>query len=411
MKRINNEDVKICALRCSTRTEFRLKYPGAYLRARKQNILNDVCKHMITKSYSTPQLILNYILETLFKTKSLYNDRKLIKPYEIDILFKDLNIGFEYDGMRWHRDDKIDKIKICKKHNITLLKIIQNVKNIKNAYELDIKKQLCKKLKIINKVTNKNITKNDINNVIVDYVNLVPNLQHAKNLCLQYTHYKDFKDNNTSLYLLLLRNNVIDECTSHMIKLRTDYTKVDINNIISKYTKLNEFIKNNDKLYQHLSKNNMLHLLNNLERESTVWTKETIKYEINKYDNLSDFKKNTGGCYAAAIKFGMHDELNKLDKLRTTYTIDIVKDIINKYTVLKDFINNDYNAYNFCFLNGHRDLYKHLEQREKWSIEKLQSIVNSCKNIKELSLNYKNAYSAIRKRHKYMLIPLKNNKK
>ena len=113
----NINDILEYSLQCNTRTDFRARFPGAYLLSRKLKLLDDVCKHMIIKSYSTPQLILNELLEKLFKIKSSYNNRKLIRPYEIDILFEELKIGFEYDGIRWHKEDKINKIELCNNFN------------------------------------------------------------------------------------------------------------------------------------------------------------------------------------------------------------------------------------------------------------------------------------------------------
>lgn len=38
--------------------------------------------------------------------KIIPNDRTVLEGKEIDILLPDLNIGFEYDGIYWHKDRK-----------------------------------------------------------------------------------------------------------------------------------------------------------------------------------------------------------------------------------------------------------------------------------------------------------------
>lgn len=38
--------------------------------------------------------------------KIIPNDRTILEGKEIDILLPDLNIGFEYDGIYWHKDRK-----------------------------------------------------------------------------------------------------------------------------------------------------------------------------------------------------------------------------------------------------------------------------------------------------------------
>lgn len=39
----------------------------------------------------------------------LRNDRKLIKPYELDILIPDFNLAFEFNGDYWHNNENIRK--------------------------------------------------------------------------------------------------------------------------------------------------------------------------------------------------------------------------------------------------------------------------------------------------------------
>lgn len=44
--------------------------------------------------------------------KIIPNDRTILEGKEIDILLSDLNIGFEYDGIYWHKDrEQYDKEK------------------------------------------------------------------------------------------------------------------------------------------------------------------------------------------------------------------------------------------------------------------------------------------------------------
>lgn len=58
--------------------------------------------------------------------KIIPNDRTVLEGKEIDILFPDLNIGFEYDGIYWHKDrEKYDKSKddLAKHKGITIYHI------------------------------------------------------------------------------------------------------------------------------------------------------------------------------------------------------------------------------------------------------------------------------------------------
>lgn len=53
-----------------------------------------------------------YIMDNYPQLKILPNDRTILEGKEIDILLPELNIGFEYDGIYWHKDrDEYDKVK------------------------------------------------------------------------------------------------------------------------------------------------------------------------------------------------------------------------------------------------------------------------------------------------------------
>jgi hypothetical protein len=397
------DDVLKYSLQCKTRTEFRFKYERAYNYARKMKILDDVCNHMIIKSYSTPQLILKKVTETLFGERCQYNDRKLIKPYEIDVLFKNLNIAFEYNGSRWHMDDRVNKYELCDNQNVILIVITENNKD----YESDVKNQLINNLDIINEKTNKSITPSDVLHIVIDYSELIPNLEHIKSICLKYNDLGEFIKSEGYFYQLLYKRKLLKDFTSHMKTSRTNYNNIDIPKVISKYVSLNEFIKKETKLYQHIKKNKLEYLLGDLFKNSFIWSKELIIEEISKYEFLNDFKKNTRGCYNAAIKMGLINELKVLKKKKNTYTKEFLIKTISKYTKLIDLINNDFNVYTHCLNNNFINLYSHLEKRKKWSEDELIDIINSCKNIKELSINHPRAYSCIRRRYKYLLNKLK----
>jgi hypothetical protein len=402
-KDITLEYVIECVKKCKTRKEFVTRFERVYTYARKLKILDEVCGHMIVKNYSTPQLILRQITENLFNQTCLYNYRKLITPYELDVYFESLGIAFEYDGERWHKNDTVNKFELCNEKNIILITIKENCRD----YETDIKNQLIENLNTINQITNKNISNLDILTFKVDYKSLIPSIEHIIEVCLKYNNIRDFKINEPYYYNLLVRRKLLKEFTKHMSTSRTRYDEMDIKKIIESYSDIGEFLKKESKLYQHIKKNKLDHLIEHLNRSTQLWTRESIIDEINKYEYLYDFKKNTGGCYAAAVRLGLKNELKKLKKKYNTYDIDNLKMTISKYNRLIDFIENDFNTYTYCLNNKLQYLYSHLEKRKKWTTSELITIVNSCNTLKELSKNHPNAYSVIRKRHKYLLENLK----
>jgi hypothetical protein len=424
-KYFSKEDILKDSLKCKTRTEFLKTYPGARLAAKKLGVLEEVCSHMIVKSYSTPQLILKQITENLIGKKCLYNDRKVLKPYELDLYFKEFNLAFEYNGNNWHKNDIINKKKLCDDKGITLITIIENSR----AYEQDIKNQLINNINIINKLTNKNIKDYDILSITIDYKSIAPDLETIKNILLKYNDLYTFRINEPRIYSILTRNKLLPEYTKHMTRKRNSYqdskmytiktTNDEIKKIISNYSTICDFIKDNKKLYLYLRRRKLERLLddiyerNPLQKKLKKWNRETILNEINKYEYLKDFIEKSGGCYNAAIKLGMINEIKKLKHInKVDYNTQHCITIINTYTKLIDLINNDYGVYDYCCRHGLKHLFSHLEQRKRdWSEDELMLLINECTTIKEFSVKYKKAYNIARKRFKHLLIPLKLNGK
>lgn len=62
---------------------------------------------------------------------AIANDRNIISPLELDIYIPSLSIGIEYDGDYWHslpnmkKRDNL-KTKICKEHNIKLIRVTEH---------------------------------------------------------------------------------------------------------------------------------------------------------------------------------------------------------------------------------------------------------------------------------------------
>lgn len=197
-----------------TRGEFYQKDPSAYSRCIKNGWDGEMFSHM-TKSYSTPQLILKNILETILNSKCSYNDRKAIKPLEIDCYFGKWKIGWEYDGRYFHNHEKDERKKhICNLNGITLFNIHENNKDYRD-YERNIKNQILLNLETINSITNGNISPETILNhkVVIelpdllteDEVDLVKNnsLSNIKKidplLCKKIMRYKLYTYNELNI--------------------------------------------------------------------------------------------------------------------------------------------------------------------------------------------------------------------
>jgi uncharacterized spore protein YtfJ len=245
------ERIKEIASGFKSRGEFQKNDPSAYITARVNGWLESVCLHMVSFSYSTPQVILYQIISSFFDEEILYDDRKAIKPLELDIFIPSLGIAFEYDGNYWHKNDKNDKIEICKDKKIKLFKI----KEKNRQYEKDIKNQIIDILPEINFHAGKNITPDEILDVKIDYKMKMLNLDEIKETCLQYSDLSEFSKMEPKLLRKITKMKLLKEFTSHMKRKRRFWTDSEIKEEISKFEFLGDLIKNNFKVYLYCTRN------------------------------------------------------------------------------------------------------------------------------------------------------------
>lgn len=307
---LSYDKLKEIALKYRTRAEFQLLDNSAYTTSRRMGILDDICAHMIKLSYSIPQLILSYILKNLLG-EHIYNDRVIIKPYEIDIYYPEYNLGFEYDGLGWHLNkDDSDKYMLISNKNIIVIKIVENSRK----YEEDIKSQLILYINVINEITNKNISESDINNILIDYSVIFSEIiddNELKLILLKYNTYSEFRKNNINLYNKLSRLKMLNKI--ELSKQKTFWSHDKLIDEISKYSKLSDFIENSNPCYLHIKRNNLEYMLIGLERIKYYTVDECInELKVNPYKTKYQLRKNNPKLYdRLKRKIGL-DELGKL---------------------------------------------------------------------------------------------------
>lgn len=250
------------AKKFKTKSEFQKKDPSAYSSARRMGILNEICSHMISKSFSVPQIILKDIISKLYQTNNvIYNDRKILKPYEIDVYLPEYQIGFEYNGMLWHQKNKNDnlKIKLSNEKNIKLLVIFEKSRN----YEFDIKSQLIENINLLGI----NIDAKNINNIKIDNpYQSVFDIEDLKKITKNYKSFKEFYKKEHSTYLKVSKMGMIDEFTSHMCCRRKKRELSEVIEKINSYEYLTELINKDKGTYLYVKKNKLDHLLKHLKR-------------------------------------------------------------------------------------------------------------------------------------------------
>lgn len=90
------------------------------------------CPHCIkTRISKVEKDLLDYIT-SLYPGIIIPNDRKLIKPYELDIYLPEKRLAFEFDGTYWHSDQvvpkgyHIKKTRLCSKQRARLIHIFEH---------------------------------------------------------------------------------------------------------------------------------------------------------------------------------------------------------------------------------------------------------------------------------------------
>lgn len=294
-----------------TRSEFQRKDSAAYSAAKKNGWLNDVCSHMINISFSIPQILLGEIMKNLFgENNVIMNDRKTISPYELDIYIPKYKLAFEYDGKRWHLNNKNDEIKnnICIDKDIKLIRIVEN----NRKYETDVKNQLIKNLNIINNHCNTNFTKDDIisSDVTGGFDNILDE-KGIKKIISKYNDYSKFKSDNPKLYQKLVKLRKLDDFTKDLDRNRIYWNENKIDEEISKYEYLDDFIKNSFGCYSYIMKHNMKYKLSRLKRKREKWDINKIKKVIldNKYRTIYQLKKDYPGIIGFLRKNDLIDEI------------------------------------------------------------------------------------------------------
>jgi hypothetical protein len=206
------DNVKSIASKFKTRGDFKEKDSSAYKTAIKHGWIDEICSHMLPQNYSTPQLILNIIIKEILMKETRYNDRKAIKPLELDVYVPELKIAFEYDGKFWHKEKNTKKLKMCIKNGIKLFILTET----NRSYEKDVKNQLCLIIDDINKCCGTHITEKQIHSIKIDYENIVLDYADLKRICSENNNYKQFQIKFPSIWLKLKRSKLLKEYTSHM---------------------------------------------------------------------------------------------------------------------------------------------------------------------------------------------------
>lgn len=119
----------IYQIKCEKNHIYEISTNLLYLRTKYQTepctICNDICSGV-----SGYEIQVRKYIESVYNKDIIFNSKKIIKPYELDIFLPNLNIAFEFNGKYWHdKKDKnyhYNKSKLSCDKNIRLFHIWEN---------------------------------------------------------------------------------------------------------------------------------------------------------------------------------------------------------------------------------------------------------------------------------------------
>jgi hypothetical protein len=141
-----------------------------------------VCYPTNFNNVSQPEKeLLNHIRE-FYYTGEILENKKIIKPYELDVYIPEFKIAFEFDGLYYHSDKMLDnnyhvmKSNMCDDINIFVYHVFED--------EWKYKKEIVKSnvLRLIDKSIN-NIEISDVTIMIIEDINIINDFIFENNIC------------------------------------------------------------------------------------------------------------------------------------------------------------------------------------------------------------------------------------
>ena len=174
------DDKYIIKCDCKGDHNFEINRVLFYKRRENNTIICTLCNPINKHQSGLEMQLFNYIKDH-YSGKIITSDRKIIKPYELDIYLPDLGLAFEFNGLYWHNElNKSNnyhytKTKKCIDSNINLIHIYED----DWVYRQDIVKSMI--LNKINKINNKIFARKcDIR--IIDDINIVKNFLNTNHI-------------------------------------------------------------------------------------------------------------------------------------------------------------------------------------------------------------------------------------
>ena len=146
---------KIFNFKCENEHIYDISFEIFQNRKRINTTICTKCNPINSSNISGKQLQLQQFIKNNYNGDIIYNDRKILKPFELDVYLPELKIALEFNGVHWHSEEYVEsnyhlnKTELCEKQGIKLIQIYED----DWLYKQDIIKSRI--LNILNLNTNK----------------------------------------------------------------------------------------------------------------------------------------------------------------------------------------------------------------------------------------------------------------
>jgi len=271
------------ALKYITRSEFKLNSPSAYISARKNGLLDEICQHMTKLGNKVKRCIYSYE----------FSDNYVYVGLTSNIAKRNI----------WRRNNKNDAVtKHMLKTNLTpIFKQLTDYVEINEASELE-------GIFLENYLKNNWLTLNTAKTGSIGGNILIWDKNKCLEVALKYSHKNEFRLGNRSAYHASIKNGWHDEICKHMKrpKRKIIWTFNMCKEEASKYLTKKEFMKNSGSAYQSSIKNGwhdeICKHMYKLPYNIIYWNKETCALAAKKCCTRTEFAKKYGGAYYRSLK-------------------------------------------------------------------------------------------------------------
>lgn len=168
---------------------------------------------VVGDSFNYPQMFMyQCLLKLLPDTEILYNTRKIIAPYELDIYVPTKKLGIEYNGNNFHSQEDVKARDVIKQEKCLAM-------GIELHYLVEVNKHKPEQL-ILDFLANLgfNISNLDIEEIIQLTFNRKYSDDYINEVVSKYVTLKEFREAEPTLNNFLQRKGLLDKYTSKLVR-------------------------------------------------------------------------------------------------------------------------------------------------------------------------------------------------